>query len=717
MLHRVSVTLLNCFVVLVFRGVLCCTFTWHSVDAKQVCQDNEFECDNGNCIDGSWVCDSFNDCSDRSDEVECPNTCTQDYFRCDNGECIKLGWQCDNDTDCTDGSDEVGCEEPSDCPAHMFTCADGFSCIPLSWQCDGAQDCTAGSDEANCYVEVYRQTYTCLNGTEVDAVLRCDSNSDCPDGEDEEGCIDCPGRLCDDARCIRSSSYCDGVTDCTHGEDEPATCNLACMEDNGGCQQRCVQSGDAVICSCFEGYQVDVNNITVCKDRDECTENLNSCPGAPIHCHNEVGSYTCVCPSGFQFDTNKLTCYSSNWISPPVIFSTPDDITYLARVEFNITMSLTSAHEFHDIMAIDFDPTGGAFFFSEINPQRIVMYLPTTEEEPVVMADQEVEAVEGVAFDWIYGNLYFTESRRNKVEVLSTKTYHRRVLFDTDLNQPGGIAVDPLHGYLYFTDRGDVPKIERGAMDGSTRAIIIHDGIHRPNGLCIEYTLGRLYWVDAALSYEDSYIGSSYLDGSGIQILIQGPSRVKQPFAITVLQDRIYWTDLEMESVLTANSFTGDDYFIALRRVSSPRDIRVWNKKAKYNGDNLCPLGESACSHMCFAAPNSNGFSCGCPGNNTLAEDMRTCLCNRTAILGKDGVSCGNDTPVQPTGAVPQVVNETNDDGFISKFDLRMTCNLFAEEIKCQTLESREISAIPADASESLNCRLFKESGELICSY
>lgn len=75
-------------------------------------------------------------------------------------------------------------------------------------------------------------------------------------------------------------------------------------------------------------------------------------------------------------------------------------------------------------------------------------------------------------------------------------------------------------------------------MDGSTRAIIIHDGIHRPNGLCIEYTLGRLYWVDAALSYEDSYIGSSYLDGSGIQILIQGPSRVKQPFAITVLQVR-----------------------------------------------------------------------------------------------------------------------------------------------------------------------------------
>lgn len=49
-------------------------FSLSSTDAKQVCQDNEFECDNGNCIDGSWVCDSFNDCSDRSDEVECPNS-------------------------------------------------------------------------------------------------------------------------------------------------------------------------------------------------------------------------------------------------------------------------------------------------------------------------------------------------------------------------------------------------------------------------------------------------------------------------------------------------------------------------------------------------------------------------------------------------------------------------------------------------------------------
>ena len=35
------------------------------------CNQNEFECDNGGCINKDYRCDGDNDCSDRSDERGC----------------------------------------------------------------------------------------------------------------------------------------------------------------------------------------------------------------------------------------------------------------------------------------------------------------------------------------------------------------------------------------------------------------------------------------------------------------------------------------------------------------------------------------------------------------------------------------------------------------------------------------------------------------------
>lgn len=71
-------------------------------------------------------------------------------------------------------------------------------------------------------------------------------------------------------------------------------------------------------------------------------------------------------------------------------------------------------------------------------------------------------------------------------------------------------------GYMYWSDWGAKPKIERAAMDGSMRTVLIRENLTWPNGLAIDHTTSKLYWADGGTKA----IEYSNLDGTGRKILI-----------------------------------------------------------------------------------------------------------------------------------------------------------------------------------------------------
>lgn len=143
-------------------------------------------------------------------------------------------------------------------------------------------------------------------------------------------------------------------------------------------------------------------------------------------------------------------------------------------------------------------------------------------------------------------------------------------------------------GYMFWSDwEAAAPRIERASLAGRDRRVVVRvgdgsgevagDGMKGalPNGLALDLPARRLYWVDARA---DSLQCADY-SGGDRRLVLKGHPSLAHPFAVTVFESHVYWTDWRSNSVVRANKWNGSDVVVVQRTLTQPFDVKVTRYK------------------------------------------------------------------------------------------------------------------------------------------
>ncbi|KAJ8414276.1 hypothetical protein AAFF_G00051460 [Aldrovandia affinis] len=614
------------------------------------CESGQFQCSNSQCINQAWKCDGTKDCSDDSDELNCPPpTCEVGQFQCvTGGECISGLFVCDGERDCTDGSDEERTCGDRTCSPDQFTCEEG-QCIPKKYRCDRVKDCVDNSDEHNCDYPSCTEK-TCANGACYNNSQHCNGILNCRDGSDENNCTtrDCPMHQfqCRNGYCITLSFVCDHWDDCGDNSDEEGCVYQSCSGNEFTCTSgRCITQ--EWICDGFNDcgdYSDESGCVSkVCDGQADCpngadetnataqlTCDYDDCNiwGICDHfCEDRPGTHHCSCANGYFLEQGHMCRANVSVGLPQLIFSNGRDVM-MADIHGRLVRTLAQSQNKGRAMGVGFHWHSQLVFWTDTVNKKVYSVNYNGEDLKEVLS-VAVNSPENIAVDWINFKLYVVESAVDRIDLCDFRGGNRVTLIGDNLRTPHGVALDSTVGYMFFTDMGynnQEVKLERAFMDGSNRVDLVKTRLGAPSGITLDIVTQRVYWAD---SHFDVVETVTY-NGLERKTVLNGGTQVPHPYGLFVFENHVFFTDWTKMAVVQANRFNGSNSKLLYRTTDRPGHIVVSHAVLQPIAMNPCGRHNGGCQHICVLSHRTDneglGFRCKCRLGYDLQPDLHSCF-------------------------------------------------------------------------------------------
>lgn len=392
-----------------------------------------------------------------------------------------------------------------------------------------------------------------------------------------------------------------------------------------GEEMNCFQSSSSVYCRCNEGFQ-KIPGENGCRDMNECLA-FGTCTQI---CNNTKGSYMCTCAKNFF--KHNYTCKADG--ANQVLYIA-DDNEIRSLYPFNPNSAYEQAFRGDEnvrIDAMDVYVKENKIYWSNWHTGKISFrVLPTSTSSTTSnrnkrqidegVTDLNIPGLKmprGIAVDWVAGNIYWTDSGRDVIEVAQMKGEHRKTLISGMIDEPHAIVVDPLRGTMYWSDWGNHPKIEKAAMDGTMRETVVENNIQWPTGLAVDYYNERLYWADAKLSI----ISSIRLNGTDPIVVISSKNGLTHPFSIDIFEDYIYGVTYVNNLIFKVHKFGHGPVTNLTWGINHVTDVVLHHQFKQPEALVTNPCDRKKCEWLCLLSPS--GPVCTCPNGRRL--DNGTCI-------------------------------------------------------------------------------------------